>query len=213
MEKLFNKEVASQIKQVLDQMKNPITLKLFVEGACPTCLETKQVLEETKALSDKITLVIHDLNNGGEEAKKYDVTITPTFVILDDKGEYHGVKFSGFPGGYEINSFISALLEMSGHRPNFSQEIIKRVSKINKPVDIKVFVTLGCPHCPGAVETAHRLAMLNKNITGVMIEATTFGKLSQKYHVSSVPKIVFNDKREILGNQPIEVFLSEIEKL
>jgi len=46
-----------------------------------------------------------------------------------------------------------------------------------------------------------------------MIEATTFSKLSQKYHVSSVPKIVFNDKREILGNQPIEVFLNEIEKL
>jgi alkyl hydroperoxide reductase subunit AhpF len=63
------------------------------------------------------------------------------------------------------------------------------------------------------VETAHRLAMLNPNIKGVMIEAQTFNEMSNKYKVSGVPKIVINDKHELLGNQPIEEFLNKIELL
>ncbi len=213
MGKLFNEEVASQIQAVLAQMKNEITIKLFIDGKCDTCLETKQLLEETKALSEKIKLIVHEFSEAKEEAKKYDVTLTPTFVILDDKGVYHGVRFSGFPGGYEINSYVSAILEMSGLRHEFPKAVLDRVAKINEPVDIKVFVTLGCPHCPGAVETAHRLAMLNNNIKATMIESQTFSDLARTHKVSSVPKIVFNDALDLLGNQPVEAFLDEIETL
>ena len=46
-----------------------------------------------------------------------------------------------------------------------------------------------------------------------MIEAQTFNEMSNKYKVSGVPKIVINDKYELLGNQPIEEFLSKIEAL
>src|SRR5690606_21462079 len=92
-------------------------------------------------------------------------------------------------------------------------ELKSTIKAIDKPVNIKVFVTLSCPHCPGAVQTAHRLAMLNPNIKGEMIEAQTFYELSNKYQVSGVPKIVINDKYELLGNQPVENFLKEIEKL
>jgi protein-disulfide isomerase len=46
-----------------------------------------------------------------------------------------------------------------------------------------------------------------------MIEAQTFYELSEKYNVSGVPKIVINDTIELVGNQPIETFLSSIESL
>lgn len=213
MEKFYNNEVAAQIKEILNNMKNEITIKLFIDGACDTCLETKQLLEETAALHEKIKLVVHETKTDVEEAKKYDITLTPSFIFLDDKGVYKGVKFSGFPGGHEINSFLTAIIEMSGNTPEYPQALLDRIAKIDKPVDIKVFVTLSCPHCPPAVETAHRLAMLNPNIKGVMIEAQTFNDLSNKYKVSGVPKIVINDKHEILGNQPMEEFLRKIESL
>ena len=44
---------------------------------------------------------------------------------------------------------------MSGVEFKFSDDVIKRI-KADKPTDIKVFITLSCPHCPGAVQTAHR---------------------------------------------------------
>jgi predicted DsbA family dithiol-disulfide isomerase len=54
--------------------------------------------------------------------------------------------------------------------------------------------------------------MLNPNIQAEMIEANTFPVISQQYNVSGVPKIIINEKYELLGNQPLEAFLTEIEK-
>ena len=65
----------------------------------------------------------------------------------------------------------------------------------------------------GVVSKAHKLALMNENITGEMIEAQTFNDLSNKYNVSGVPKIVINEKYELVGNQPIEKFLEEIAKI
>lgn len=213
MEKLFSQDVANQIKDIFKGMVNPITIKLYVDGDCDTCKETTQLLTETAELSDKITLDVIELSDAKNDLVTYQIERTPSFIFLDDKGNYRGVKFNGIPAGHEINSFISAIMEMSGVEFGFSDKVLERIAKINKPVDIKVFVTLSCPHCPGAVQTAHRLAMLNQNIKGEMIEAQTFYDLSTKYNVSGVPKIVINDKLELLGNQPVEEFLKKIESL
>ncbi|MDT8337257.1 MAG: thioredoxin family protein, partial [Candidatus Izemoplasmatales bacterium] len=146
-------------------------------------------------------------------ADKYSVTLAPSFVILNQEGKYKGVKFNGIPAGHEINSFLSAVIDMSGVEFGFDEKIIERIKTIKKPVNIKVFVTLSCPHCPGAVSNAHRLAMLNENIESEMIEAQTFHDLSKKYNVSGVPKIVINEKHELIGNQPIEEYLNQLENL
>lgn len=213
MNKLFNAEVSAQIKSILDGMINPITIKLFVDGDCDTCQETKQLLTETAELSDKITLITQEVSDASDDLVTYNIEMTPSFVFLDADLNYRGVKFNGIPAGHEINSFLSAIMEMSGVKYELSNDVLKRIEKINKPVDIKVFVTLSCPHCPGAVQTAHRIAMLNPNVKGQMIEAQTFYDLSNKFNVSGVPKIIINDSLELLGNQPIEEFLKKIESL
>ncbi|MDX9692188.1 MAG: thioredoxin family protein [Acholeplasmataceae bacterium] len=211
---LLNKELQDQIREYLSPMKNNVTLMLFTqESPCETCTETRQLLSEVSELNDKISFVEKDLVEDIVDVDKYGITLTPSFIILDANGNYTGVKFNGIPAGHEINSFLTAIIDMSNLEFGFDKDILDRISKINKPVNIKVFVTLSCPHCPGAVTSAHRLAMLNKNIEGEMIEAQTFAHLSEQYQVSGVPKIVINEKYELLGNQPIEAFLNELEKL
>lgn len=212
--KMFNAEIENQLKDVFSNLKNDVTIALFTkEGECLTCKETRDYMLEIEALSDKIHFKEYDIEKDKELAQKYNIEMVPSIILLDDKNEYKGVKFNGIPAGHEINSFVPALLEMSGHESKLPDRLLERINKIDKPVNIKVFVTLTCPHCPGAVQKAHKLALTNPNIEAEMIEAQTFYDLSNKYHVSSVPKIVINDKHEIIGNQPIEVFLKEIEKI
>jgi glutaredoxin-like protein len=214
MEKLLNEEVSKQIKEALSPMQNKIKMVLFTkEGGCNTCEETKQLLTEIEPLNDKIAVDFKDIDMDKELAETYQISDVPSFVILDDKDEYKGVKFQGIPAGHEINSFLSAIVFMSGLDLGLDPKLVERISKIDKPVDIKVFVTLSCPHCPGAVSTAHSLAMLNKNIQASMIESQTFYDLSKKYNVSGVPKIIINEEYELLGNHPIDAFLAEIEKI
>jgi glutaredoxin-like protein len=214
MQKLLDQDLQNQIKEFLSPMKDNVTLVLFTQdGPCDTCVETKQLLSEIAELSDKLSFVEKDLVEDIKEADLYGIEMTPSFVMLDHEGKYRGVKFNGIPAGHEINSFLSAILDMSGLDFGYDEKLISRIKKINKPVNIKVFVTLSCPHCPGAVNTAHRLAMINSNIEGEMIEAQTFYTLSEKYNVSGVPKIVINEKHELVGNQPVEAFLKLLERL
>ena len=211
---LLNKELQDQIREYLSPMKEKVTMMLFTqEGTCETCSETRQLLKEVSELNDKIIFLEKVVVQDVLDVEKYGITLFPSFIMLDAKGDYRGVKFNGIPAGHEINSFLTALMDMSNFEFGFDQAILDRIQKIDKNVNIKVFVTLSCPHCPGAVTNAHRLSMLNKNIEGEMIEAQTFHALSEKYQVSGVPKIVINDTHELLGNQPIEAFLQTLESL
>jgi len=45
-----------------------------------------------------------------------------------------------------------------------------------------------------------------------MIEAIEFPHLAQKYGVVGVPKTIINEKREIVGAVPEEVFMEEIKR-
>jgi glutaredoxin-like protein len=212
MEKLLNEDIQKQLRDVFNELKTDVKMLLFVdEVACESCEATQSLLSEVSELSDKLSLDVHPLTS--ELAQNYDITLAPSFVMLDHTGQYKGVKFNGIPAGHEINSFISALLEMSGAESELPAEVLERIQKIDKPVNIKVFVTLSCPHCPPAVQKAHKIAMLNPNVVGEMIEAQTFSELSQEFNVSGVPKIVINDSIELIGNQPIERFLDQIESL
>lgn len=212
MEKLLNTEVENQLKEVFAEMQSQVTMVLFTsKDNCETCEPTRELLSEVAPLSDKLTLIEKDLDS--EAAQQYGIERVPSFVLLDAQGDYKGVMFNGIPAGHEINSFVSALMEMSGAVSEVPGNLIDRIAKIDKPVNIKVFVTLSCPHCPGAVQKAHKLAMMNKNVVGEMIEAQTFYELSEKFNVSGVPKIIINDQYELVGNQPIERFLEQIEAI
>ncbi|MFA5577392.1 MAG: thioredoxin family protein, partial [Tissierellaceae bacterium] len=161
---------------------------------------------------EKLSLLEYDLNTDKELAEKYEVSRVPSVVVLDKNNDYRGIKFVGIPAGHEINSLVNTVLSVSGSGSPLSKELEDRISKVDKPVNIKVFVTLSCPHCPGAVEKAHLLALENSNISAEMVEAQTFFDLSDQFNVSSVPKIVINDEFEFVGNQPLEVFMDNIEK-
>ncbi|HSR04254.1 MAG TPA: thioredoxin family protein [Proteiniclasticum sp.] len=212
--KMFNEEIQGQLKEVFQEMKGDVTIALFTkEGECPTCEETLAYMQEVAELTEKIHLVEYDINKDAELAKKYNVAMVPSIVLLDADNEYKGVKFNGIPAGHEINSFIPAILEVSGNVSEMPKELEERIMKIDKPMNIKVFITLSCPHCPGAVQKAHKMALMNPFIDAEMIEAETFGELSMKHNVSGVPKIVINDAYDLIGNQPIQEFLNTMEKI
>jgi glutaredoxin-like protein len=210
---LFNDETKQQLKDIFVGLKGPVNIALFTdEKDCDSCNDTKEFMEEVQGLSDKLLLHSYDVNKDAEKATLYKVDKAPTIVLLDKDKRDHGVVFSGIPAGHEINSFISGLLELSGSGEALPSELKTELETLDKPVKIKVFVTLSCPHCSGAVSKAHKLAYENANIEAEMIECGTFPEIASQYNVSGVPKIVFNDTEELVGNQPFEQFIEAVMK-
>jgi len=211
---LFDEKVKKQLGDILAQMKDEVGLVFFSqEIECLTCRDTRSFVEEISSLNGKIKLEKYNLVTDKAKTAQYGVERIPAIVVLNKNGEDTGIKFYGIPGGYEINSFLGSILETSGRKEPLPKEIADRIAKISKDVHIQVFVTLGCPYCPNAVATAHRLALENKKIRADMIESATFPPMSIKYNVSGVPKVIINEKNEFTGAQPITTFLDVIEKL
>ncbi len=53
------------------------------------------------------------------------------------------------------------------------------------------------------------MAFVSPQITAVAVEATEFPDLARKYRVTGVPKTVVNDRVEIMGAVPQDMFVSE----
>lgn len=212
MSKIFNKEVLKQIKEGFNEIKNPIKIITFVENKKPLCDEVVEMMMELSTLNDKIEFIEYDFIKDNELAKKYGINKVPgtTFLV---NNKHNRIKFYGLPNGHQVNSLLFAMLESSNMTTLLESKLIDDIQKIKKKINIKVFVNLQCPHCPKAVITAFKIALINKNIDVEIIQTNLYSNLSNKFKVNSVPRIFFNDKDDLLGAQPIELFIEKLKNI
>jgi len=84
---------------------------------------------------------------------------------------------------------------------------------IDEPVEITVFVTPTCPHCPRAVQTAHSLAIENEHVEANSVESQEFMELSQEFGVRGVPQINVNGTDgEFTGALPPHQFVQQVKQ-
>jgi glutaredoxin-like protein len=210
---LLNAENQKIIKERLAAMQNKVGIVLFTQDLeCQFCRETHQLMQELVTLSTKLSLQVYNLQTNKEMVEKYAVDNIPAIVLLDEKNFDYGIRFYGIPTGYEFATLLEDILDISNHRHGFSESQLLEINKIDKPVDIKVFVTPTCPYCPSAVRVAHRLAMANHNIHGTMIEATEFPHLTQKYKVQGVPRSIINEDWFLEGAVPEDSVINKIKE-
>ncbi len=191
-------------------LHNDVNISLFVDerGKCVYCKDTQSILEELAGIDNRLKLKTYDMQKSKSEAALLGIDKVPAIVLWGKNGP--GVYYFGIPAQYEFSSLLEDILDMSSGASRLSEDTKTKLKKIDKPVDIKVFVTPMCPYCPKAVRMAHQFAMENKNIKASMIEATEFEEMSTAYEVMAVPKVVINDKASFEGALPEEMFLQRV---
>jgi glutaredoxin-like protein len=195
--------------QLAENLINPVRIVMFTqEMECKFCAETKQLMIELAALNDKIRVEVHDFVADSLLAKEYGVDKIPALVVMGEKD--YGIRFYGLPYGYEFQTLMEALKMVSNGKTNLLEETKAKLHEIKTPVNIKVFTTLTCPHCPAAAVLACKLAMENNLIRAEVIDASEFPQLAIKYMVMGTPKTVVNDKVEFVGAVPETVFLEQV---
>ena len=209
---IFNEETRIQLIDLIGELPEKVNIILFTkEENCRTCKDTQQYMTEFAELNDNLNLTVYNFDNESEKVNELNIERVPAIVILDKENTNRGVKFYGIPAGYEIHSLMASVKEAAGVIKDTGDDIEQRISNIKKRINIKVFVTPQCPHCPGAVITGHKIAFQNKNVVCEMIESSAFPDQAKKYEVRGVPKIVINETHEFTGNQPMSKFLEVIE--
>ncbi len=200
-----------RLKAELSQsLINPVSLVVFTqEMECDYCREARELAQSLSSISEKIKLEVFDMLKDKEKALEFGVDKVPAIAVVGSKPSQ--VKFYGIPAGYEFSTLLKDIIQASREETELSPETQKVIASINKPVHIKVFVTPTCPYCPGMVSFAHQFAMLNPKIQADMIEISEFPQLAVKYNVMGVPKTVINETVEVLGMQPEEEFLRQVQ--
>ncbi len=194
--------VKDDVKKVFDQeLKSEVKIVYHEDEKAQLNKETKELLEEVSGLSDKITL---EITTEGD--------VKPSFDLFgQNKGT---VRFMGIPSGHEFSTLVSSIVMVSNGEHKLAEETVKYLEALDKPLDLKVFVTPTCPYCPAAVFLAHRMAMVSDKVTGNMVEAMEFPELSQKFKVSGVPHTIINETDGgFVGAHPEQNALAEIKKV
>jgi len=193
------------------QLFDPVKIVMFTqEVECRYCSQTREVAQEITSLSDKITLEVYDFMADANKASARELGITriPALAILGKKD--YGVRIYGIPYGYELQTLIEAIINVSKGKTNLTDKTKQILTDVKSPVHIQVFVSLTCPHCPAAGAIAHKLAIESDLIKADVIDGSEFPDMALKYNVIGVPKIVINEKIEFMGEFNEDLFAEHV---
>ena len=200
------------VRTHLAGLRHDVKLLFFTQtiGGPETAAITRSVLDEIVPLNERIALEEVNFVLERDRVEQYGITHIPAIALLRD-GVDTRLRFFGAPAGYEFMSLVEAVALAGGDDSGLSESSKKLITEhASAPIDIKVFVTPTCPHCPRAVTLAHRMAVENPQIQATCVEATEFMDLSRQYHVTGVPKTIVNGTIEILGAVPEDDFVRAV---
>jgi len=197
------------LKEDFKEMVDPVKIVMFTqEFECRFCSDTRKIAQEIATLNSKITTEVYDLTIDIAKAKEYGIDKIPGLAITGKKD--YGVRIYGIPYGYELQTLTEAIINVSKGKTDLSDKTKQILKEVKSPVQIQVFVTLTCPHCPTAAVVAHKLAIESDLIKADIIEGSEFPDLAMKYNVIGVPKIIINETVEFVGASNEDLFAEHV---
>lgn len=197
-------EIKTQLQTYLQMLREPIVLAASLDDSAGA-LEMSALLEEIASMSDKITL-IHE-----EDARK------PSFAVKraathKDAAKEVGIRFAGIPMGHEFTSLVLALLQVGGHPLKLEAEKIEQVAAIDDKFHFETYISLSCHNCPDVVQALNLLAVINPNITHVMIDGALYQDEVKDREIMSVPTIYLNGEVFGAGRMELDEILPKLDK-
>ena len=195
-----------QLGDVVARFENSIELVVIKDPSNEESAGIEKAVKEIADISDKLKFSSYNVGENKELEAKIKAERFPTITIINKDGEYSGLKYSSIPSGHELNSFILGMYNVAGPGQKVADESLVKIKNINKPVNIKIGISLSCTKCPKTVQSAQRIATLNKNVEMEMINIFTFQDFKNRYDIMSVPAVIINDKQIYFGEKNVETW-------
>jgi NADH-dependent peroxiredoxin subunit F len=195
---MLDNDLKTQLKAYLENVVHPIDLVASLDNGDKS-QELRELLQDIASLSGRISL---DLN--GNDPRK------PSFAI-NRSGTDVSVRFAGIPMGHEFTSLVLALLQVGGHPPKVSEEVIEQVRHLEGEYVFETFMSLSCHSCPDTVQALNLMSVLNPNIKHVAIDGALFQDEVEQRQVMSVPTVFLNGEHFDQGRMSIEQIAARLD--
>ena len=193
-------------------LKGEVGLRLYTQRPSPIaipgrdcryCPQAQQLLEELADLSPKLKLETVEFYVEPERAKEEGVSRIPAIVLgpvlRQAQDEGGRARFYGLPLGYQLPVFIDSIKAVSRGATRLSVNTRKQLRRVNRPVQLQVFVTPGSEVSAGMALLSHAMAVESRHIIADVIEAEEFPELARRYGVRQVPLTIINEFATVAG--------------
>ena len=199
---LFTPEMRQQLDTVFSRMAHPLQLVLYLDERSVST-ELEHFMTELASMTDKLTVQVAERSASSQD--------TPCVRVCQQDGTWTGLAFHAVPGGHEFTSFVLGLYNAAGPGQTLDEDTRQAIAALNKPVEMKVLVSLSCTMCPDLVVAAQHIAALNPNVTAEVYDLAHFEQLKNRYQVMSVPCMVVNNEQVTFGKKNIQQLLTYLE--
>jgi len=196
--------IKTQLQTYLQMLREPIELAVALDESAGA-KEMLALLEEIAGMSDKITLTRDD------NARK------PSFAVKrgathKDAAKEVGIRFAGIPMGHEFTSLVLALLHVGAHPLKLEAEKIAQIAALEGKFAFETYISLSCHNCPEVVQALNLMAVINPNITHVMIDGALYQDEVNERKVMAVPTIFLNGEEFGAGRMGVDEILPKLDK-
>ncbi len=195
--------IKNQLQTYLQMLREPIELAASLDESAGS-KELLALLEEIAGMSDKITLIRED------DARKPSFAVKRSSAHKDAAKEV-GIRFAGIPMGHEFTSLVLALLQVGGHPLKLEAEKIAQIAALEGKFHFETFISLSCHNCPEVVQSLNLMAVINPNITHVMIDGSLFQDEVNERKIMAVPTIFMNGEEFGAGRMGVDEILPKLD--
>ena len=196
---MLDDTLKTQLKAYLERLQRPVELVAALDDSA-TSTELRELLEDIRAQSDKITVV--EKNEPGVR--------TPSFLITNP-GQNSGVRFAGVPLGHEFTSLVLALLQVGGHPSKEAADLLEQVKGLDGDFHFETYYSLTCHNCPDVVQALNLMSVLNPRITHTAIDGGVFQQEITDREIMGVPTIFLNGERFGQGRMELAEIVAKID--
>ena len=137
---LIREQDAAEIRKLLGKLPQPVRIIHFTQELnLQYGVETQRLLEELSALSDKLSVEVHNLVLEKEKAAEYGVDKVPATIVRN--GKDYGIRFFGIPAGYEFSTLLDAIRAVAEGDSGLKPETREKLKQVTEPLHLQVFVT------------------------------------------------------------------------
>ncbi|HLU92156.1 MAG TPA: alkyl hydroperoxide reductase subunit F [Pedomonas sp.] len=197
---MLDANLQTQLKAYLANVTAPVELVASLDDGAKS-KELQELLETIASLSDKVSYV-----RAGDD----DTARKPSFLIRR-AGTDIGVRFAGIPLGHEFTSLVLALLQVGGHPPKLSDEVIEQIRNLDGDYEFETFFSLSCQNCPDVVQALNVMSVINPRIRSTSIDGALFREEVESRGVMAVPSVFLNGEPFTQGRMDVEQILAKLD--
>ena len=191
----------SALRGYLERVTEPVELVASLD-ASPRSQELRTLLEETAALSPRVSLRVAE----GADADAR----TPSFRI-QRTGTDVSVAFAGLPMGHEFTSYVLALLQVGGNPVKADDAVLDQVRALPGGRRFEVFFSQSCQNCPDVVQALNAMSVVNPGIDVVSIDGAAFPAEAEARGVLAVPTVFLDGEVFGSGRMTLEEIVAKLD--